>query len=590
MKKIALLTVLIVLFSTSASFAQCNTYVSGGTIDGEIWTQAGSPYCIMENMTIANLTIEPGVKVEFLDNYQFYVQPDGVLTAIGTEGLEIEFISNEINGVGWQGIHFDNSSSVSSLVYCTIQDSINRGIRIIESTPTIENCTISGNKGTTGAGMYISLTTAADDNLIITDCEIIDNDSTQGGGGVMAIVELGSLTFSGCKIQDNFANRSLAEGGYYGGGVNATVGLQSNILMDNCEIVGNTNQSYCDTWNCSSSAKGGGIYKTGLGYLFLDNSIVKDNLTYVTEGGIGGSEHVYGYGGGLFVEEGGLTATNSIISSNVARAYGADAYGYGGGGYASTGMLELINCTVSNNSAEAPGYGRMYAYGGGLFKATDSNMILTNSIVYFNEKNVGETINFSQIYGDPTVTYSDVQDGYAGDGNIDADPLFIDQINGNYHLSIDSPCIDVGTAVGAPDHDIDGDTRPQGAGYDIGADEYWSGQQCQLHQYAISPPSGYYATTQGVDLVLFFKPSVPEVSVVGVSGTLNGNDVTSALNQCLISGTLSIPPENGETFRCPSVLQTLGGGSHNLSVTLDLSDTCSKTITVKWNILNNTEP
>ena len=40
-----------------------------------------------------------------------------------------------------------------------------------------------------------------------------------------------------------------------------------------------------------------------------------------------------------------------------------------------------------------------------------------------------------------------------------------------YHLTKDSPCIDVGMDAGVY-NDIDGDSRPQGAGYDIGADEY----------------------------------------------------------------------------------------------------------------------
>jgi len=51
-------------------------------------------------------------------------------------------------------------------------------------------------------------------------------------------------------------------------------------------------------------------------------------------------------------------------------------------------------------------------------------------------------------------------------------PQFADQTTENYHLKKSSPCIDAGTSVGAPDTDIDGDLRPQGEGFDIGADEY----------------------------------------------------------------------------------------------------------------------
>jgi len=74
-----------------------------------------------------------------------------------------------------------------------------------------------------------------------------------------------------------------------------------------------------------------------------------------------------------------------------------------------------------------------------------------------------------------TVQYSNVEDGYAGEGNIDADPLFADAINGDYRLTEGSPCIDTGTAEGAPDIDFEGGPRPVGDGYDMGADEFGEG-------------------------------------------------------------------------------------------------------------------
>jgi len=58
-----------------------------------------------------------------------------------------------------------------------------------------------------------------------------------------------------------------------------------------------------------------------------------------------------------------------------------------------------------------------------------------------------------------------------GDGNIERDPLFVGE--GDFHLTADSPCIDAGIDVGVYT-DIDGDVRPYGAGFDIGADEYIS--------------------------------------------------------------------------------------------------------------------
>jgi hypothetical protein len=49
--------------------------------------------------------------------------------------------------------------------------------------------------------------------------------------------------------------------------------------------------------------------------------------------------------------------------------------------------------------------------------------------------------------------------------NPDIDPA-------TFHLMAGSPCIDTGTATEAPAKDFDGQTRPRGAGYDIGPDEF----------------------------------------------------------------------------------------------------------------------
>jgi Putative metal-binding motif len=51
---------------------------------------------------------------------------------------------------------------------------------------------------------------------------------------------------------------------------------------------------------------------------------------------------------------------------------------------------------------------------------------------------------------------------------LNADPLF----GANLHLSMGSPCINTGTATGAPLTDFENDTRPQQGMFDIGWDEY----------------------------------------------------------------------------------------------------------------------
>ena len=61
-----------------------------------------------------------------------------------------------------------------------------------------------------------------------------------------------------------------------------------------------------------------------------------------------------------------------------------------------------------------------------------------------------------------TVSYSDVEGGHEGDGNIDIDPLFVAAGSGDYRLQPDSPCIDIGLNDAVPTGvttDLDGNPR-----------------------------------------------------------------------------------------------------------------------------------
>jgi len=174
---------------------------------------------------------------------------------------------------------------------------------------------------------------------------------------------------------------------------------------------------------------GGGIYQVSwVDKMTISNCIITNN-TAVKGGGI--------YSNNAII-------TNCIISNNTAGA--------GGGVYASTDRYNgagIKFCTVTNNTG-----GGVYTYAiiGGVWGVTRP----INSIIWGNSD--------YQIAG---------QTGELESGS-DEDPIFVDPGNGNYHLSKNSPYIDAGTSDGAPNDDIDGDLRPQGLVYDIGADEYVS--------------------------------------------------------------------------------------------------------------------
>ena len=104
----------------------------------------------------------------------------------------------------------------------------------------------------------------------------------------------------------------------------------------------------------------------------------------------------------------------------------------------------------------------------------------------------------------------------------------------------------------------------------------------------ISPPSGKYVTAQSFELMLILEPENKGLSVTGGETTMNGADITAALSNCLIPGTLV---SDGQTFRCPGLTGDLIGiGNHVLTVTLNLSDGSSVSDCVTWEVLENTEP
>lgn len=112
----------------------------------------------------------------------------------------------------------------------------------------------------------------------------------------------------------------------------------------------------------------------------------------------------------------------------------------------------------------------------------------------------------------PSVTYSDIQGGHTGTGNIDADPLFVDPANGDFHLGQGSPCIDAGdnSASALPTIDFDGEDRKiddptvadTGNGtppiVDMGADEFLDSDQDGTPDYNDGCPIDPDKTEPGV--------------------------------------------------------------------------------------------
>ena len=412
MKKLIILTVLTVLLSAVTCFAECKTNVSG-TITGETWTLVGSPYCVEGNILVESLTIEPGVRIEFLGDYVFEVA--GVLTAVGTDPFPILF--TKADATRWQGILFDHAAEGSQLKYCQIEYSNNSGVRIIDSIPIMEHCSIKDNhSGDGGGGMKITLNTSSAE-LVLKNCDISSNTSSTHGGGLYLTLAAASLTLRECKVSNNRTNIVSSNINCHGGGI-YVADAAGGLSLICSEISDNRTYSRCRN-SCRAYAYGGGIYLTQ-GNMSIENCIISSNNCQSSASG-SGTEYGYSYGAGMYLGRGAISLTNSIVKSNSTTAGGNVIYEYGAGIFVYEASLVCENSTIAYNTRE------------GIYNA-DGIVQGCNSIFYYNTG--------AEISGAATVTYSDIEGGHDGEGNIDCDPWFESILD--LRIRADSCCVDVG--------------------------------------------------------------------------------------------------------------------------------------------------
>ena len=100
-----------------------------------------------------------------------------------------------------------------------------------------------------------------------------------------------------------------------------------------------------------------------------------------------------------------------------------------------------------------------------------ANNIMVSNYYGLNCYSCGSSWSTNLIWGNVTVY---VNDASQVTSDLSVDPQFLNYSEGDYSLAMGSPCIDAASATYGVATDIDGEARPQGAGYDIGMDEFAS--------------------------------------------------------------------------------------------------------------------
>jgi len=242
-----------------------------------------------------------------------------------------------------------------------------------------------------------------------------------------------------------------------GGGM---TNFNGSPTITNCTFIGN-----------AAFADGGGMRNWGNSKPLINNCTFQNN-------------RVVQEGGGLM---NGPGSSAIIINSKFLNNYAGED---GGGIYNNESYTRVINCVFQNNSSGLTG--------GGVYNVNSSNTLITNCTFYQNSVDVkGGAIsnrdsdpelvncilwnNYAPEYPEianqestTKVSFSAVKGGYAGTGNIDSNPLFVDK---SLRLTVSSPCIDAGNNQAVPkgvNYDIDANPRIKNGTVDMGAYEFFN--------------------------------------------------------------------------------------------------------------------
>jgi parallel beta-helix repeat protein len=371
--------------------------------------------------------------------------------------------SNTAYGTG--GIHIQNTPGTSiglNMVYSNTSTHLGGGGIYLNNTASAvfyEN-TIRNNKANLqGAGVGLLNC----DGCIIHDNHIYNNDSLTADGGGVYVLSSDNITLSANHVYSNTAHGS-------GGGLilkeSNNVEVRDNIFSDNAAT--------------RTNSQGGGIALSTTQAVTIAHNTISGNSVTGNGGGIGvaGSSDIHiianqihqngsvdDNGGGLWFGSGNpVKMENNIVVGNL-----VPADKFGSGIYVFSTNLQLTHNTIADNTG---GFEQgLYALG----SVDPSKIWMTNNIFAYQNQGFVYGIN-SAITATHTLFYGNISN-YIGSGSLTStneligSPEFLDPSQNDYHIREGSAAIDNGLATPWLEVDIDGDPRPQGLGYDVGADE-----------------------------------------------------------------------------------------------------------------------
>lgn len=294
---------------------------------------------------------------------------------------------------------------------------------------------------------------------------VTGNSSAIKGGGIYCVGNSRPKIISSI-IQNN---RSMMGGGIYCG-KDAAPFLTDVIISENTSEKGgglycdaDSNPSFQQVFITGNTAAAGGGMFLDDGMFTIEHLMISANMASVS-------------GGGIYLSNSYLTLINSMFFRNTAEWTGSAVY-------SQSSVADVIHTTIADNSSNI--------HNSGIFCSSGTTLNIINSILW---KNGDKEIIFDDAGASNTVSvsYSNIKGSQQAvetnqngkilwkEGNMDADPLFLNSTQSDYHLQITSPCMDRGKILSAIQTDVDLDGRPQGGLADIGADEVVAGNRLMV--------------------------------------------------------------------------------------------------------------